>query len=496
MGVLFGLSRPDRYVRTAGHALYIVNDGEYFSSDGIERLKDQMMTQYHNDTIDTIPKCSCGTLKGELYHGEYCSKCGTNCTSVLDHTRPILWLRAFKDDNGEIIKFINPHIWLMLSMMLDTKTDYLYWLASKKARLPNENIPPVVKRLEEIIGGRGYSNVINNIASILKFLKTQTKFKPLVSELVHFEKILEYYETTSEYIPMINKRMFVMEHSEKGKYTNFVVGETKDIVMSWSKFSSESISSREKIENITAKTMTKLANMYFGYISKYLAKKPGIFRKNVYGARTPFAFRTVITAIAGPHAHDEIRIPWSVGVTLLKPMILNRLINKHDFVYKEAIYLWTKSINNYSELIDEIISELIHEAPGHALHFLMQRNPSLFQGSILKCRALFIKKDPSDKTTSISPLAASSMNADFDGDAINFKYLEDGLMIEMAEVFSPFYNIPGLNSPYGITGNLTLLPVANRILQEFLGSPEEDPANDTIAHLLMGGNDEDSSKRG
>jgi hypothetical protein len=88
------------------------------------------------------------------------------------------------------------------------------------------------------------------------------------------------------------------------------------------------------------------------------------------------------------------------------------------------------------------------------------------------------------------------MNADFDGDAINFKYLEDGLMIEMAEVFSPFYNIPGLNSPYGITGNLTLLPVTNRILQEFLGSPEEDPANDTIAHLLMGGNDEDSSKRG
>lgn len=57
-------------------------------------------------------------------------------------------------------------------------------------------------------------------------------------------------------------------------------------------------------------------------------------------------------------------------------------------------------------------------------------------------------------------------------------------MAEEFKTLKPHYNIPDLSKPYSVSGNLTLLKPANNILSNFLSDKQEDPANDTVAHLL------------
>ena len=61
---------------------------------------------------------------------------------------------------------------------------------------------------------------------------------------------------------------------------------------------------------------------------------------------------------------------------------------------------------------------------------------------------------------------------DYDGDALNFTILNDNLITEEYEVYSPHYTIPSINSPFNISGSLTLQGPADSVMVEYLKDKE------------------------
>jgi len=470
------------FIATEGDKI-IINDLNYYTLSDTELLNKNLMTVYDSDSISTIPTCDCGYFKGNYKLNHMCSTCGTAVRDPFHKVKPYLWLKALDAEH----LFINPTFWMMLKTAIHKKIDYLRYLSDPKFNPPID-LPPYIIGLKAIVGERTYSNLINNIENILVYLINHSAFKDYDKQET-LKDVLSLYiynkpKLYSSYLPIINKKMFVMENTNMGKFTNLAVSEVIDVVMLWIKTVSDDELTPKRVSATTVNTISKLALLYDDYFDKYLLKKPGAIRKHIYGARSHFTFRAVIISIPGPHQHDEIHVPWSIGVTAFRPHLINKLVNQRGYKYKDASALLYRSVKLHSHIIEELLNELINDAPNKRIPVILHRNPSLLQGSTQLVGISKFKNDPYDMCISMSILIAKSPNADFDGDELNVIILNDNFMAEEFKTLRPFYNVPDLSKPFSISGNLTLLSPANNILSNFLSDKEEHPEQDTIAHLL------------
>ena len=402
----------DVYYRTTTGDKIIVNDLSYMDVTLGDMVMKSLMTIYDNtETISSKPSCDCGKSQGMYLLNRVCTMCGTPVKDIDQKVDPVLWLKAFTPE----LKFLNTTYWLMLSQVIDSKYDWLRYLADSRFN-PNLTIPAHIVAIREKLGNkRSYSHVMNNIETILNYMLTLPKYK-VGKKLVMIQSLLELYNTHKEdlfstYLPIVNKKLFVIENTNKGRFVNLIVADIVDVALSWIKTSSLENPSMIRLENTTASAISNLAGLYKNYFINYVGKKKGILRKHVYGARSHFTFRTVITSIPGKHDHDEIIPPWSIMVTVFRPFILNKL-EKRGYKYKDADKLLFKAVITYIPVIDEILEELIRESYGGKLSCIMQRNPSLLQGSALLTYIKRYEKDPNNKTCAISAKVAKCMNAD------------------------------------------------------------------------------------
>lgn len=368
------LSLDGYYRQTPGDKI-IINDLNHFSMQDIETLNNSLMTVYNNsDILSTVPSCDCGNLKGRFRKKQLCSNCGTNVHEIHEKVKPLLWLKAINQN----LQFLNPDFWLIMRTMLDKNIDYLRWMCDPKYNPPVE-LPNWIYGVKEILGNvRDYQNTMNKIPEILQYLMNHAKFKEhdkqINLKLLYDMFITHRHELFSEHLPIINKKLFVMENTTKGRFINLAVSEVVDVVMMWVKAVNDEKPSPKKNSTSTAVAISKLAELYHTYFENYVVQKIGIFRKHVYGARSHFTFRSVITSIPGQHQHDEIHIPWSIGVTVFRPHILNKLISK-GVHFKEANKLLYKSVKKYIPEIDDIFQEMLNESrtPGK-IPCIAQRN--------------------------------------------------------------------------------------------------------------------------
>jgi DNA-directed RNA polymerase beta' subunit len=169
------------------------------------------------------------------------------------------------------------------------------------------------------------------------------------------------------------------------------------------------------IENRTAKIMAMITDYYHNIFRSNLSPKEGLLRKHLGGARGNHGFRAVITSHEDVAHHDEIYIPWCVGVTVFRQHILNKLMNRNHrhggLTHNQAVGLMMGHVYKYHPVLDAILKELIAEAPGRGIVCMIQRNPTLPQGSAQLVYIPKVKTDPNDQTVSISDLIATSMNA-------------------------------------------------------------------------------------
>jgi hypothetical protein len=352
----------------------IVNNLDHFSVDDIEEVNNQLITVYDSDILSTIPSCDCGNLKGRYLLEKVCSSCGTVCKEVHEKVDPMLWLEKLEDG----LEFINPAYWLMLRNILDKKIDYVRWMTDPMYNPPVE-LQNFTHGIKEIMVERSYKNFIIKLPEIIQYLMNHAKFKD-IDKQDNLYLLLDMYTHQkdlifSNYLPIINKKLFVMENTTKGKFINLAVSDVIDVVMTWIKINSTSEKqSHRKNASHTSVVISKLASLYHNYYERYITKKVGLFRKHVYGARSHFTFRSVITSIPGKHRHDEIWVPWAIGVTAFRPHLINKLVNQRKMTYKKASNMLFDAVKRYIPLIDELLQELINEAPDRKIMVLAQRN--------------------------------------------------------------------------------------------------------------------------
>lgn len=427
MAVTQNLLNLNEYFKYTPGQKIIVNDLNILDVNDMEMINNSLMTVYDNtDVISTKPQCECGNLVGRYLIDHWCPVCGTQCKDAHDKVYPMIWLKALHPK----MRFLNPAFYTMLSKMLDNNIDGLRWLSDDKYN-PPVNLQPYLLHLKEILGNvRSYSNTIENIPKIINYLMTLSKFKDLNKQL-NLVYLLDLYnnnpnEVFSDYLPIVNKKLFVRENTNKGVFVNLVVADAMEVVMGWIKTCSMvrinngpvvDIESNPKLfkqyNTATIRTLSKLSEMCVSYFNKYVSQKSGILRKHVYGSRSHFTFRNVIVSRPGPHRHDQIVAPWVIGCSTFRPHLLNKLVHQRGFGYKDASMLIYRSVKKYDPLIGELLKELVNESPDpRGIPIILQRNPSLKRGSMIKGFISEFGTNPNEKAVSLSQLICKLGNGD------------------------------------------------------------------------------------
>jgi hypothetical protein len=145
---------------------------------------------------------------------------------------------------------------------------------------------------------------------------------------------------------------------------------------------------------------------------KFHSTKKAIPRTQMLGARMHLTFRAVIGPIIGEHVHDELHIPWSIGVNTLRVHIIGILQNRYDYMLVDAQRIHSRAITTYDKTVDDIMKSLIEESPCHGLPVLWHRPPSIRDGNVMLKRVTRIKTDINDPSISMTPIDVALPNAD------------------------------------------------------------------------------------
>lgn len=490
MAITQNLMSLDAYFRSTPGPKLFVNDLSYFSKEADEELNSKLKTVYdHTDVLSTKPTCECGKFTGRYLVGKVCPYCKSEVKEFFSQVYPVLWLKSLSSE----YRFLNPTYWLMVSYSIcKFKTiDALRWLSDSRYNPNMLKIPDELYSIREhVLGGvRNYRTTMEKLPNILRYLAELPKNKNSSKKKVYEELLEVYYKYQdilfSDHLPIINKKLFVVESTSKGKYVNIISADTIDVVKTWQKLCSQENISEIALSNTTAAVVSKLAGLYLAHYSKFVVAKNGIFRKNVYGAKSHFAFRCVVVSIPGRHRFDEIIAPWIVGLTTFRPHVLNKLVRR-GYSYKDASKKIFKAANKFDQEIYDILEELIAETPGgRGIPIISQRNPSLKTGSALLCYLTKFRKDVTNFTCGVSILVVKCQNADFDGDELNFTVLLDGKLANEFDTMAPWFSVPGASRPYAITNLISLLSPSNSILSNYLLDKSVDPKEkDTVVSRM------------
>lgn len=160
-----------------------------------------------------------------------------------------------------------------------------------------------------------------------------------------------------------------------------------------------------------------------------MAKKKGSIRAEIVGGTFSFSARAVVT-LGCYLRDDEIKIPFSMAITVLQFKIAHRLAVRLNITLEQA-YLFV-SIYHHDKHVLQILDEIIADG----LWCVMIREPANNLSSIELCRVSNYKDDMTDDTISLPIEPLAGWNADFDGDQLDTFFIPN----ECVDKFKAFHH--------------------------------------------------------
>lgn len=472
------LSDLDQAFHTSKIMPFVINDVVIESEEDRAAIDQKLTTTFdEGNMISVMPSCSCRKTTGTGLLGQICPDCGTPVRSVTsDDYVSVFWMRAPDD-----LMFVNPEFMIMLRDRFK-RSGYciISWICDTRYD-PGVKKPSVIDKIQALgIKNLGYKYFIDNIDFILTTLFNMREFKVKKQK---FDYLYGLYKMSRKsvlckYIPIPNKAVLIVEKTSVGIYIEESLDSIRDAInMMLGIDTIQRQCSPIKKERLTFKTILALSDFYKKYCKKTEGSKPGIIRKHLFAWRSYFTFRQVMTSITEPHHYDEIVIPWGVMVTSFRPMLMNKLINVHNFTRNQAIKLLTESYYHYNDFLYTIFMSLIDETPidedfmvklGYppkkGIPCLMARNPALHSGSMQYVKVVDVEKNPLIRSVRSSILIVVPFNLDFDGDECNFSIAIDQWMANKWKPLAPHNNVLTLSSPWEVSNNLSIpAPVVTNI---------------------------------
>ena len=152
---------------------------------------------------------------------------------------------------------------------------------------------------------------------------------------------------------------------------------------------------------------------------------------------------------------DEIEMPYKLMVSSFKLQIINYLVHKRKYSVRDALSKQIRAYVIFDQDVYDILMELMRDSPWKGIPATTGRNPTLQLFSTQLFFITVIKKDIRDETIGISPLAISTMNADFDGDALWGIFVLENDMVNDLMTIHPRESMLAVDAPR-VSTNVTL----------------------------------------
>ena len=445
MGIGLALIDQDEIFAGLDHTPFIANDFNTLDPKGKEDLDNIFLTYYNSDSIQIDARCECGNVRGSFNEGILCPICGTRAESTVNNeVKASLWIRAPEGIRGLIL----PHVWVLLNNTLSDKEFNLFrWLIDRRYRAKSHDTEQKVvaafdnKRgihlYEKYHKRRGLNNFIDNFDEIITDIGNSYFASGKKSGIEEFVQFCRRYKRFffPKHLPIPSKLCFIVERTTTGTYVDPQLAPGLDAVRTIATTSRDATRGKHAItEYRTVKALESLGAFYRTYVDELLSKKPGVWRKHVFGARMHFTGRAVITSISKPHHYQDLEIPYGLAVQVLKYDIANKLL-KRGMTPNEILETIQSSVNQVNPLIQGIIEELVASTPnGRGIPCTLTRNPSLRRGSTQFMYAK-VKFNVADKTIGMPATVLMEPNADRLGLGITERVLpQSNLWSELCEL--------------------------------------------------------------
>jgi hypothetical protein len=398
----------------------VINDLSNVTETERKRNDGLIFTKYdliNSDLLSNIPSCECGATIGADKLGDgyiepvICAVCNTPVVALHDgDLEPLIWVRSPNKKKA----LINPIIWTMLSDQKGFEKgsfDVMRWICDTTYRPQGVKEPPVLDILRSEQIPRGYYSFVENFDDIMHFMfnlkyyrKKLDPLKQLIAE--NRDRIF------STHLPLPNRSILVLEETSMGTYVDATAPVAVNAIRLMVGIDTAlSIHSDKVKENRTIKMIAETAMFYDEYARNVLAKKEGTFRKHVYGTRSHFSFRAVISSLTEWHRYDEVHIPWGIGIAALE-LHLKKLLMREGMTPWQADQFIAEHTQKYHPKLDAMFQELIARAPsGKGICITLQRNPSLGRASCQTVYVTKVKTDVEIPTISMSILIVKGFNA-------------------------------------------------------------------------------------
>ncbi len=426
MGVYFELVDFDEEYDKSSKQPTILNDLEENNAKDKEFINSCIYTRYTTDLLSNIPECGCGHLIGQDLLGVTCPECNTVVqNSIENDLEPLIWIRAPLG----VKSLVNPTAWAIISQRYTRGNFNVIQYLCDVTYNPPLRKPAVLDEIKELNIPRSYSYFVDNFDDIIDALNQLPTFRLKRNEVDYTYKFIKEFRSIifPKYIPIINKSILVFEDDNQGNFVDSTVPGIVNAARIMVGLDSDDSYSLKQRENRAVKAIIQLSDVYQKMNDKgFLAGKPGLLRKHIYGNRSYFSFRAVISSITDAHHYREIHIPWGVATSVFSIHIKNRLL-RMGMTANEATAYVHEHAQKYSPLLDKIFNEFIDTSvypntpfkdvvTGEVRSFrgipcTMARNPSLKVNSIQLVYITKVKTDISDPTVSIPILSIAPMNA-------------------------------------------------------------------------------------
>lgn len=459
MGVYAVMVDHDQEFANLTEEPHLVNNWNTAIAEEKEEFERHLYSHYQDsDSIEESASCDCGHTTGVHMLGVNCSQCGGPVLRTNDRPiTPSMWIAAPEGVTG----LISPQAWIMLESALSVKEfNFLEFLTNTSYRYDLDQISSketqrkLGKLLERNLP-RGLNNFIQYFDEIVEFLFGANIIDTNKGELYQFIQENKRF-FFPKYLPIPSRICFVVESTTSGVYIDKPLGMAIDSVLTIASIRSSAYPLKPAVvQNRVVKAIKSLATFHETYGRTRLARKPGLYRRHVFGSRLHFTARGVITSISDPHEYDELHVPWGIATQLLKYHIINKL-KKRGRTVNEALSFVYSNVLRYNEELDGIFKELIAESPDKGIPVTFHRNPTLQRGSTQQFFITIVKPNVNDNTISMSAQCLRAPNADFDGDQLNLSLMLDNQMMEATRRLAPHLWVLSLEEPHEISGNLEL----------------------------------------
>ena len=493
MGMSLTYINPDEIFHRRTCDEIILNLLDNRSTRDKAAVNEHLITEVE-ETFDTVPKCSCGALSKKIYEGHTCPSCNTVVEQqVMGEIQDKLWIKC---PTG-VPAMMNIKFWHQINQVLSFssgKFSMLLWLTDPNYRPTvktyTNNIRTAMEKLKAAkLLERSYENFYKRFDEYIDFLFAMPEFNSSTRKWTEdLHALIKKYRDIIwvQYIQVPNKAVTVIERTNNRRWVNkstpMLLRAIRPMVgIDNVENKKQRLSNKAKM-SICVKTMTLLGQYYNNEMyPNFYGRKPGDIRKQQIATRSHFSARNVVTAFNCQHDYDEIHVPWGTMMTLFAPQIKSVLYNQYNFNSKQVNQIMTKYQLKYHKLLDKVMTKLITDCVSPVtgkvgIPVLLNRNPTLKNGSIVMERITDFKRDVRDYSITTSGRIVACYNGDFDGDAENFLVVLDWDTYMDMLTYEVHNNVTNITDPYGVDGVLNIPKQTTMSIASMLTQKEEATA--------------------